>query len=75
MAATDLLTALMDAVTFDDGSYIDFSCPAQVGDYSTRLFEVGAADGTVVHLEMDRQAMLELHAALTATLLSGEGMQ
>lgn len=53
------------AVTFADGSYVDFSQVEGDG----RAFEIGNQDGEAVQLTLSRAEMLALHSALTRALL------
>ena len=67
-ALLESLAAVADAgaVQLDDDRYIDFSVESE----GKRMFEVGDGQGTV-QLELTRAEMLQLHAALTRTLIEG----
>lgn len=67
LLASLILTAADENVTFGD-TYIDWSVTDADG---TRSFEVG--DGTEsVRLDLTREQMAALHAALTRTLLADQ---
>lgn len=60
------------AVRFEDGSYIDFSCPLYDDDYETvtgRSVEFGDEDGEAVGIPMTWARLERLQRALTLLLL------
>ena len=71
MTTQELLDSLIavhdDGVYLTDVQYIDWSTPAEGGG---RRLEISGEDGVVTALDLSPAALLQLHAALTATLLA-----
>jgi hypothetical protein len=58
-----------DGCYLDGGEYFDWSTQRVAGD--ERMYDMEVGDGTdAVRFEMNRDQMVALHAALTATLLA-----
>lgn len=67
-AIASTIGSLADAVTLEDGAYIDFSCNTD-GNYATgRRLEVGDDRGNVAVIDMSLTDLRRLHRALSLTL-------